>query len=480
MAEATIQLIAKIKQKNNGTFKLMDAADVAWSASEGLVDHINNLSINGGSADTAAKLAAARAIGISGAVTAAGVGFDGSKDITLVATALDATKLSGVVPGASLPESITVLPSYFDGDSVKKFGGHSAAYYATADQLQAVTSGMTWRPPVADLAALKAIATPAEGWTTSLVDTNMIYRYDAGNEATETNADVTVVKADDGTAGAWIAIGSAQYGPATQTANGLMSAADKKKLDGIDLSQYQPKIGDTLDVANVHLMGADSGIQLGGMAGAQLHGKEGKIYYGEGTDATNTPGNELAKKSDIPAAQDLRPYAKYEAEKDIKLTDKRLTFNGGLVKNLPVTTGDGDTATTTNYLFVGNMVNTAAAGEATHLEEKGLFITNGKAYYGGQAAGNEVATVGAVGNKVDKVNGKGLSSNDYTTDEKNKLAGLSNYVLPAASTETLGGVKAGTGVTIAEDGTISADIGTQIVPITNDQIDALFAAADQG
>lgn len=30
-------------------------------------------------------------------------------------------------------------------------------------------------------------------------------------------------------------------------------------------------------------------------------------------------------------------------------------------------------------------------------------------------------------NKVDKVSGKGLSTNDYTTEEKTKLAGLSNY-----------------------------------------------------
>lgn len=29
--------------------------------------------------------------------------------------------------------------------------------------------------------------------------------------------------------------------------------------------------------------------------------------------------------------------------------------------------------------------------------------------------------------KVDKVSGKGLSTNDYTTAEKNKLAGLVNY-----------------------------------------------------
>lgn len=46
-----------------------------------------------------------------------------------------------------------------------------------------------------------------------------------------------------------------------------------------------------------------------------------------------------------------------------------------------------------------------------------------------------------IGNKVDKVEGKGLSTNDYTTEEKNKLAGLKNYTLPIASNATLGGVK---------------------------------------
>jgi hypothetical protein len=35
--------------------------------------------------------------------------------------------------------------------------------------------------------------------------------------------------------------------------------------------------------------------------------------------------------------------------------------------------------------------------------------------------------------KVDKVDGKGLSTNDYTTDEKDKLAGLSNYIHPTTS-----------------------------------------------
>lgn len=43
---------------------------------------------------------------------------------------------------------------------------------------------------------------------------------------------------------------------------------------------------------------------------------------------------------------------------------------------------------------------------------------------------------------VAQVPGKGLSSNDFTTAEKNKLAGLSNYTLPQATASALGGVKA--------------------------------------
>lgn len=46
---------------------------------------------------------------------------------------------------------------------------------------------------------------------------------------------------------------------------------------------------------------------------------------------------------------------------------------------------------------------------------------------------------------VAQVPGKGLSSNDFTTAEKNKLAGLSNYTLPKATTTTLGGVQLAAG-----------------------------------
>lgn len=56
-----------------------------------------------------------------------------------------------------------------------------------------------------------------------------------------------------------------------------------------------------------------------------------------------------------------------------------------------------------------------------------------------------------LGNKVDKVNGKELSSNDYTNAEKTKLAGIAaganNYSLPAATQSALGGIKIGNNIT---------------------------------
>ena len=59
--------------------------------------------------------------------------------------------------------------------------------------------------------------------------------------------------------------------------------------------------------------------------------------------------------------------------------------------------------------------------------------------------------------KVSVEEGKGLSSNDYTAEEKQKLAGLQNYTLTKASADVLGGVKVGTGLQVSEDGTLSAD-----------------------
>ena len=67
----------------------------------------------------------------------------------------------------------------------------------------------------------------------------------------------------------------------------------------------------------------------------------------------------------------------------------------------------------------------------------------------------------ALAGKVDTESGKGLSSNDYTTTEKTKLAGIAenanNYTLPAATTSALGGVQVGSNLAVDANGVISGN-----------------------
>ena len=60
--------------------------------------------------------------------------------------------------------------------------------------------------------------------------------------------------------------------------------------------------------------------------------------------------------------------------------------------------------------------------------------------------------------KVDKIDGKGLSDENFTKEEKEKLGKIekeaNNYTLPAATTTTRGGIKVGTGL-VASSGVLS-------------------------
>ena len=71
------------------------------------------------------------------------------------------------------------------------------------------------------------------------------------------------------------------------------------------------------------------------------------------------------------------------------------------------------------------------------------------------------ALIAAIAGKVDKVEGKGLSTEDYTTAEKTKLAGIeagaNAYTLPAATTSALGGVQVGSNLTIDANGVLSGN-----------------------
>jgi len=96
-----------------------------------------------------------------------------------------------------------------------------------------------------------------------------------------------------------------------------------------------------------------------------------------------------------------------------------------------------------------------------------LGTNNTLADLGIQAAGdyatNEALTTGLSG-KVDKVSGKGLSTNDYTTAEKNKLAGIAEN----AQVNTIESIKVnGTAQTIT-DKAVDIKVPTKVSELTND------------
>lgn len=71
---------------------------------------------------------------------------------------------------------------------------------------------------------------------------------------------------------------------------------------------------------------------------------------------------------------------------------------------------------------------------------------------------------------VKKEDGKGLSTNDFTTEEKQKLEGLQNYTLPKAQKDVLGGIKVGAGLAIDDDGNLSATGGGEADSVNWDNV----------
>ncbi len=82
-----------------------------------------------------------------------------------------------------------------------------------------------------------------------------------------------------------------------------------------------------------------------------------------------------------------------------------------------------------------------------------------KKYVDSVALGQAITKIKQLlGDKVSVESGKGLSSNDFTTTEKQKLESLENYTLPTASNETKGGIIVGSGLSI-ENGVLSTVAG---------------------
>ena len=90
-----------------------------------------------------------------------------------------------------------------------------------------------------------------------------------------------------------------------------------------------------------------------------------------------------------------------------------------------------------NYLTIVNNDYTSSTGGTTTLDSLKQDILNGdlSVIVSTETQDGKISVIESdittikttLNNKVDKVDGKGLSTNDYTTDEKTKLASLENY-----------------------------------------------------
>lgn len=107
-------------------------------------------------------------------------------------------------------------------------------------------------------------------------------------------------------------------------------------------------------------------------------------------------------------------------------------------------------STNTMYVDIGSTDNDVYRWSGTaYILINDAVSTADKAVRDGD--GNTISTT-----YVKAISGKGLSTNDYTTAEKSKLAGLSNYTLPTATSTVLGGVKIGSNITVSS-GVISVN-----------------------
>ena len=267
-------------------------------------------------------------------------------------------------------------------------GTELAEYAKSTDvssQIAGAINGLQWKTSAATIVALKAITTPKEGWTVSVDDTNAIYRYDAQSE--EAGDDDKFVKATDGTPGVWVKLSTSFYSVATQSADGLMSSVDKVKLDAFtNASDYLKSADASTTYLGIHAVADDA---------AKLNNRDAS-FYATASALNNEVSARAATDSKVAVLEG------YFAE-------------GGAAKKANELVGfnPADYSTTTD---VEGKITTATTDMATK-----TYVATALEPY----AKTEAMTT-ALGNKVDVVAGKQLSTEDFTSAYKATLDDLGN------------------------------------------------------
>lgn len=233
--------------------------------------------------------------------------------------------------------------------------------------------------------------------------------------------------------------------PTTETVNGLISDAIDALIDGA------PATYDTLkEISDWIATHQDEYAALI----AAIAGKVDKVE-GKGLSTEDYTTAEKTKLAGIEAGANnyTLPTATASALGGVKVG-----ANLAIDSSTGVLSGDYSAATTSAAGLMSATDKTKLDG----IEAGATAITVDSAI--SSSSTNPVenqAIYTALAGKVDTETGKGLSTNDYTTTEKTKLAGIedgaNNYTLPAATTSALGGVKVGSNLAVDANGVISGN-----------------------
>ena len=206
-------------------------------------------------------------------------------------------------------------------------------------------------------------------------------------------------------------------------------------------------------------------------------------YYNNGTWTTlgesNENRKELEEKVDSldkemeEVKKDLSIFDSEQGVVKLEIGDSDEIKTNNLKKLQSIQTNDHTFFTDINYGYGTASWLPATGGTALIITSEGHAVKYTISKDGEITKGEEFTLkdfTSELNNKVDKVKGKQLSSNDYTTAEKNKLANLQNYTLPTATKNILGGVKAITNIA-----DLNADTATtsQIAGVINNLLGQL-------
>ena len=241
------------------------------------------------------------------------------------------------------------------------------------------------------------------------------------------------------------------YNAASTSNAGLMSAADKEKLDSISRE------------ANKYELPAATSSTLGGIKVGTNLSIDGNGVL-SATDTTYELVQPVEGSKGLMSGNDSIKLASIESGANKTIVDAEMSADStNPVQNKVVKS------------YVDTTVSTAVAGLVDTAPEA-LDTLNELAAALGDDPNFATTIATQIGGKVDKVEGKGLSTNDYTDDEKAKLAGIGTVtmdkegLMPAADKVKLDGVATGAQVNVLE-GITSGSLTVGTISNKNIQLD---------